>query len=117
FIFLFSVLGKSDIEVGEVESFADIRLLYSILVAFVALVSYSSVSSGLSKGSTLFNMADVGMLFPSPVSSIKILFYGLIKQMGTTLIASIFILFQLGNLKVNFDIDNKGIFFLFFIYF
>lgn len=117
FIFLFFLLGKSDIEIEEVKSFADIRLLYSILVGFVALVSYSSVSSGLSKGSTLFNMADVGILFPSPIRSIKILFYGLIKQMGTTLVASIFILFQLGNVKVNFDIDNKGIFFLFVIYF
>ncbi len=116
FTFLFIIIPKTDIEVGQEQIFLDIRILYLILGALAAIFTYSSVVGGLSKGSTLFSMADVGLLFVTPISPIKILLYGLIKQMGTTLLASIFIIFQVGNVKSNFDINNKEIIFLFVLY-
>lgn len=117
FIFLFVIMSGANIDSQEEIIFADIRMLYLILAGLAMIFTYSSALGGLSKGSTLFNMADVGLLFVSPVSPIKILFYGLVKTMGTTLITSVFILFQLGNVKANFDVNNVLLVSLFLLYF
>ena len=116
FMFLFVMLSKTNIEVESQQTFSDIRILYMIIAGLAIIFTYSSIVGGLSRGSTLFNMADVGLLFVTPISSVKILFYGLVKQMGTTLLASFFIIFQLGNIKANFDVSNKEIIFLFVFY-
>ena len=116
FGFLFVIVSNTNLEVDTEQSFADIRILYMILAGLSMIFTYSSVIGGLSKGSTLFNMADVGLLFVAPISSMKILFYGLVKQMGTTLLASVFMVFQLGNIRANFDVNDKEIVSLFIIY-
>ncbi len=116
FTFLFVMVSSSKIEGETLQTSADIRILYMILAGLAAIFTYSSVIAGISRGSTLFNMADVGLLFVTPISSVKILFYGLVKQMGTTLLASVFIIFQFANVKANFDINNIELFFLFIIY-
>jgi hypothetical protein len=115
-VFLFVLSSKTDLEVPANQTYSDIRVLYIILSGLAALFTCTSVMGGISKGSTLFNMADVGLLFVAPVSPIKILIYGLIKHMGTTLLASVFIIFQLGNVKANFDVSYMEIIFLFIIY-
>jgi len=79
--------------------FADERIIYLIIAAMGLLFVYSHVSSGLSTGSSLFTMPDVGLLFVAPVSPKKILFYGLLTTVGKSLLASIFIFYQIGNLK------------------
>lgn len=98
------------------QSFADIRVLYAILAGVGLLFVYSLIMTGLSTGSTIFNMADVGLLFVAPVSSKKILIYGLIKQMGTTIITAVFILFQIGTIKNSFGLNGIVVFYIFVIY-
>ncbi|NLJ89401.1 MAG: hypothetical protein GX323_00760 [Clostridiales bacterium] len=114
--FLFVISSKTNLEMEAGNAYADIRILYIILSALAGLFVYTSIIGGLSKGSTLFNMADVGLLFVAPISPIKILIYGLIKHMGNTLVASIFIIFQIPNVKRGFDISYQEIVFLFLIY-
>lgn len=113
--FLITSLSMDNLGATD-HTFVDIRILYAIIAGVSLIFIYSSIAGGLSKGSTLFNMADVGILFVSPVSPKKILVYGLIKQMGTTLFTSVFILFQIVNIKSNFNINNMEIFFIFIIY-
>jgi len=96
--------------------FADERIIYLIIAAMGLLFVYSHVSSGLSTGSSLFTMPDVGLLFVAPVSPKKILFYGLLTTVGKSLLASIFIFYQIGNLKNGFDYGFKEISMLFIIY-
>lgn len=84
-------------------NFADERILYTIFSALGLLYLYLFVNTGVSTGSSLFTMPDVGLLFVAPISSKKILMYGLISTFGKSLLGSIFILYQIGNLKQNFN--------------
>lgn len=97
-------------------TYADERIIYAFIAGFGLLFLFSNINMGLSTGSTLFSMADVGLLFVAPVSTKKVLVYGLISTMGKSLIAALFILFQLGNLKMNFNYGIKEILALFLIY-
>lgn len=100
----------------EKRPLADIRILYLILVGVVAFFFILFAMSGLEKGASMFSMADVGLLFVAPVSPKKILIYGLVKQMGTTFLSSIFLLYQIANLKTNFNVGGKEILGLMVIY-
>lgn len=94
----------------------DVRIIYMAIAGFGLLFLYTYVTTGLSTGSTLFAMSDVGLLFVAPITPKKILFYGLSKELGKTLLTSIFILYQIGNLKVNFGFGIYEIIALFIIY-
>lgn len=72
--------------------YLDRRILDGIYLALLLLVTVPTLMLGMNSGTTLFNMSDVNMLFVAPVSSKKILLYGLVKQMGTTLLVSFFLL-------------------------
>jgi len=61
-------------------------------------------------------MADVGLLFVAPISPIKILIYGLLSTIGKTMLASIFIFYQIPNLKNFFGYGFMEILALFLIY-
>ena len=69
------------------ELYAVISILYIAMFAFIAY-------RGVHKGTTLFLMADIHLMFPAPIHPQRILLYGLIKQMGTSLTVGFFLLFQ-----------------------
>lgn len=104
-LMIISYMKTDYMKLPNTDSYADIRILYAIVAGLGLLFLFTQVTTGLSTGSTLFNMADVGLLFVSPVSPKKILVYGLIKQMGTTLLTSLFILFQVSTIKRFFGLD------------
>lgn len=101
---------------GVIPDFADTRILYGIIAGVGLILLYTFVTTGMSTGGTLFTMSDVNLLFLAPISPISILIYGLIKQLGTTLLTSIFIIYQYANLKSNFNISGLGMFSILFIY-
>ena len=96
--------------------FADERILLLILSGLGMLYLWIFTSTGLSTGSSLFTMPDVGLLFVAPISSKKILLYGLLSTLGKSLLGSLFIFYQIGNLKANFGYGFKEIFALFLIF-
>ena len=110
------LIAYSFIEPEETQKFADIRVIYAVVAGLAMLFTYIGIASGLSTGGTLFTMSDVTLLFVAPVSTKRVLIYGLIKQMGSTLVAAVFIFFQIPNLKMNFDMDSWTIANLFVIY-
>lgn len=95
---------------------ADERILFMILSALGLFYLYAFTISGLSTGSSLFTMPDVGLLFVAPISPKKILMYGLLSTLGKALLGSIFIFYQIGTLKSNFGYGFREIFALFLIY-
>jgi len=97
-------------------SSADERILYLIIAGVGLLFVYNFTVSGLSTGSSLFTMPDVGLLFVAPISPKKILMYGLLSTFGKALLGSIFIFYQIGNLKSSFGYGFKEIFMLFIIF-
>lgn len=98
------------------KDYADERILFLIFAGMGLLYVYSFAMSGLSTGSSLFTMPDVNMLFVAPISSKKILVYGLLSTVGKSLIGSVFILYQIGTLKSSFGYGFMEIFMLFLIF-
>ena len=94
----------------------DNRSLFLFLSGFGLLYLYTFTYSGLSTGSTFFTMADVGLLFVAPISTKKILFYGLISALGKAMFASLFIFYQIPNLKNMYNYGIIEVLSLFFIY-
>ena len=85
-------------ELGEA---ADLRLLEGVYLGLLLLVALPSLLMGMRSGANLFTMGDVNLLFVSPLSPRRILLYGLIKQMGTTLLVTVMLL-SYGGMAVNF---------------
>lgn len=97
------------------KQFTDERIIFMAIAGFGLLFMFTFAMTGLSTGSSLFTMADVGLLFVAPISSKRILIYGLISSIGKALLAAIFILYQSGTL-IQFGYGLKEIITLFLIY-
>ena len=78
----------------------DIRLLEGIYLGLLMLITIPSLLVGLKSGSNLFTLSDVNNLFPSPVAPRRILLYGLLRQMGTSLLLMVFF-FSYAGMAVN----------------
>lgn len=71
--------------------------LTSIMVLFYTFVSLMTFLNGVNGGAgnyPMFTLSDVSMLFPSPLKPNKVLFYGLFRQLGLSLLLGLFLLFQ-----------------------
>ncbi len=83
----------------------NINELYAGAFALFAFVFILTSFSGISKGASMFTMADVNFMFPSPLSPIKILIYGLVQQMGTSLLLGFFILYQYALIHTTYGVN------------
>lgn len=81
----------------------------TLLFVLFLFLTYLTVSKGLKQGSTFFSMPDVNMLFTSPIRPQSVLLYGIIRQMGTSALATLFLFFQIPNLRNFFGLDASGI--------
>jgi len=72
--------------------------LTAIVLAFYTAMFIMTANAGFSRGGNIFNLSDATLLFTAPVRPQTILFYGLLRQMGTSLLVGFFLLFQYPNL-------------------
>ena len=85
---------------GNGEPQGDLRPLYeltAIMVLFYSMMFLISFLNGVNGGAgnyPMFTLSDVSMLFPSPLRPNKVLFYGLFRQLGLSLLLGFFLLFQ-----------------------
>lgn len=96
YLFIIVMLGFSlfsKMESKRSGDYLDIRILEGAYLAVSLLIAVPTLLSGLKSGATFFKMSDVNFLFVSPISSKKILAYGLIKQMGSSFLMMFFLLF------------------------
>jgi len=85
-------------------------ILRAIAFCIFGFIAYSSISKGLKQGSTFFAMPDVNMLFTSPIRPQSVLLYGVIKQMGVSAMATLFMCFQIPNMRNLLHLNGTGIF-------
>ena len=85
-------------------------ILRAISFCIFGFIAYSSISKGLKQGSTFFAMPDVNMLFTSPIRPQAVLLYGVIKQMGVSAMATLFMCFQIPNMRNLLHLNGLGIF-------
>ncbi len=73
--------------------------------AVILAVFVFEAMSADKNGSKIFLPADVNLLFPSPMKPQSVLMFRLMTQLGTAIIASIYMLFQLPNLVLNLGLS------------
>ncbi|MCL2391294.1 MAG: putative ABC exporter domain-containing protein [Oscillospiraceae bacterium] len=95
------------------DSYMDILWLQAVLMAFFLFTVFVSIKQGLAKGTTLFKMEDVNFLFVSPLNPRAILLHGVIRMMKTTILSSIFILFNSVTLRDMFGVSFSGVLLVF----
>ena len=84
----------------EPEEFVELIVGGIILVVFV----FQAISAD-KNGSKIFLPADVNLLFSSPMKPQSVLLFRLMTQLGTSILASVYLLFQLPNLVLNLGLS------------
>ena len=83
-------------------------LAEAVVSGVLLVVLFTNFISGDKNGSAIFLPADVNILFASPLKPQSVLMFRLACQMGASLVASIYILFQIPNLVMNLGMDILG---------
>ncbi|MGH4120291.1 putative ABC exporter domain-containing protein [Clostridium sp.] len=81
----------------------------AIATAAILMVVWYGVKNGIDNGSSFFRLSDVNLVFTAPLSPKRVLIYGFIKQLYTSLFLVMFLLFQIPNAKNFFPITGPGI--------
>ena len=80
--------------------------LVELIVGGVILIVFAFEAIGADKnGSRIFLPADVNLLFASPMKPQSVLLFRLMTQLGTSILASVYLLFQLPNLVLNLGLS------------
>jgi|GEM_PF-409700 len=83
---------------------------FAIVFALFLFIAFLTLNKGLKQGSTFFSMSDVNFMFTSPIRPQTVLVYGMIRQLGLSLLMTMFMCFQIPNLINFFGLDAMGIF-------
>ncbi len=68
--------------------------LFAMILALYTTLFVLTAKNGFLTGASFYSMADVNILFSVPMSSKRILLYGLLKQAVSSLLLGLFLLFQ-----------------------
>ncbi|MFA7674026.1 MAG: putative ABC exporter domain-containing protein [Clostridia bacterium] len=85
---------SSDWDDSGNQAYRNINELTAGITALYILIFAMMAYNGFKNGATMFRMADVNMIFTSPISPRRTLFYGLFQQLGTSLLLGFFFLYQ-----------------------
>jgi hypothetical protein len=96
--------GDTDRKIGWVDEPTRGAIITVICLVF----SYLSVRTGLKNGSTFYRLADVNLVFPSPVSQRNVLLYGFARQLGIGVLVLVWLGLQTINLQGLFAITGNG---------
>jgi len=72
----------------------DIKELYALISLLYTLILLTDCFKGVESGASFFRMSDVNLLFTAPIRPLNILIYGLIRQMGTSIMIGMVLIFQ-----------------------
>ena len=79
----------------------------AIIFAFYILCFVIESKKGFHSGGTMFSMADVNMLFMSPVRSAFILFHGMLSRLGSSLFMALAFIYQFSLLRSLYTVTPK----------
>lgn len=85
-------------------------LVELIAGGIVLVVLTFSVLTADKSGSSIFLMADVNLLFQAPMKPQSVLLFRLIMQTGTSLVLTVYLLFQIPNLMLNLGLNAGAAF-------
>ena len=105
-LLIFSATMTSGEPAGEVRN---LNAYAAIVNGVFLLIFCTSLLQGLKQGMALFSMADVNLLFTAPVNPRKILIYGVVRQAGILVLASVCMLAQYPNLRMNCGLGGEAV--------
>lgn len=106
------VVAGSMSDTQAAEKLMDRECLIGGILALHALMFLLSVNSGFNSGATIFRMPDVNLLFVGPYHPRTLLIYGVFQQLGTTLFAGVFLVFQYAWLNNAFGVTPLDMLFI-----
>lgn len=93
-IAMLAIASLSGTVEGEAGAVRDLSELTAILVLFYTLMFLLVFINGSAGNTSMFTLSDVNLLFPSPLNPNRVLFYGLFRQLGLSLLLGLVLLFQ-----------------------
>lgn len=82
----------------------DITELYAMIFALYSLIFVLISKNGFHNGASMFTMQDVNLIFTSPLKQNTVLSFGLVQQLGRSLMLGFFILFQSGTVCATYGV-------------
>lgn len=80
----------------------------AIVIGLILFVVYTGVSHGITKGSSFFRQSDVNLVFSAPISTKRVLIYGFIKQLKSSILIIFLVACQLPNAKNFIALKSYG---------
>lgn len=85
------------------------NLVLEIIASYVILFFIiMGIVGGSKNGVSIFTMQDVNFLFPAPMKPQSVLLFKMVCQIGTTLLGSVYIIYQMPNLVNNVGLTISG---------
>ena len=109
-------LAKSKITIFMEENNLTKEMIVDLAVSAVFLLVLATNILNSQNSSKIFLPADVPMLFSSPMKPQSVLMFRLLCTLGTSLIVSLFMLFQIPNLTINAGLSMVGAISLIVVY-
>lgn len=82
----------------------DITELYAMIFALYSVIFVLISKNGFHNGASMFTMQDVNLIFTSPLKQNTVLSFGLVQQLGRSLMLGFFILFQSGTVCATYGV-------------
>ena len=82
----------------------DITELYAMIFGLYSLIFVLISKNGFHNGASMFTMQDVNLIFTSPLKQNTVLSFGLMQQLGRSLMLGFFILFQSGTVCTTYAV-------------
>lgn len=98
--------------IGHYGEYRDINELYAGVMLLYTAVFILVSKNGFSNGASMFSMADVNLIFVSPFKNTKVLFYGLLSQLGRSLTLGLFILYQSALVRDTYGVGFSALVFI-----
>ncbi|MBQ8684216.1 MAG: putative ABC exporter domain-containing protein [Clostridia bacterium] len=96
---------EEDLPLTPEDTAAMMTVLEMAAGGIILLVLLLNVYSADKSGTKIFTMPDVQFLFTAPMKPQSVLLFRVVLQMGATLLASVYLLFQIPNLVLNLGLD------------
>lgn len=104
--------SHSYVDYNSLHSFRDVNELYAIVLTLYSVVFVLISKNGFYNGASMFSMADVNMIFTSPLKQNTVLSFGLFQQLGRSLLIGYFILFQYSLVNETYGLGFSAIIYI-----
>ena len=98
-LFFAAVMSFVSSDLPSHSQLRDVRELYVILLAFYTFAFINIAKNGFMGGGSLFSLADINLLFTSPVRNTSVLLYAMLQQLGRSLFVGVILLLQFNNVN------------------